>query len=308
MIHRDPERFYAAAANCPPDRPGFARAAFLVAPHGLRLAEASASDNLYMDLTRRVDGERALAQHAGLQRALADCLPTLCFPGDPATPDAVFPNNVFASARCEDEATGRFIIGRMRHPLRQREAERSDIPRFFNELLGYRTIDLRTSPGLSELTGTLVIDRARGLGYAGLSPRCDPDGVAAMHAAFGLRETLAFALAPGEYHTNVVMSALGGRGLVIGPTAFVDPAVPAMLQRLYGDATIVLDAAELASFAGNCIALDPQRLWLSEAAADGLAAATRAAIAAAGWRLGAVALDEIEKAGGSLRCCVAEIF
>ncbi len=41
------------------------------------------------------------------------------------TPDAVFPNNVFATA------PGRLIVGRMRHPVRQREAERADIRGFF---------------------------------------------------------------------------------------------------------------------------------------------------------------------------------
>jgi N-dimethylarginine dimethylaminohydrolase len=47
---------------------------------------------------------------------------------------------------------------------------------------------------------------------------------------------------------------------------------------------------------------------MSEAAADALAPQHRAALERAGFRLGSVALDEIEKAGGSLRCCVGEIF
>lgn len=308
MIHTDPDAFLAHASTLPTDRPGAARAAFLVRPDGLRLAEQSAADNLYMDLDQRIDGARALAQHAGLQRALADCLPVLDFPGSEETPDAVFPNNVFATARLPEEDSGRFIVGRMRHPVRQREAERSDIPRFFAEVLGYRQIDLRQAPGLSELTGTLVIDRARGLGFAGLSPRCDAAGVAAMHAAFGLRATLAFELAPEEYHTNVVLSALAGRGLAIAPSAFADPAVPQALLRCYGDRAIALDREELRAFAGNCIALDASTVWMSEAAADGLSPASRGAFTRNGWRIAAVPLDEIEKAGGSLRCCVAEIF
>ena len=36
--------------------------------------------------------------------------------------------------------------------------------------------------------------------------------------------------------------------------------------------------------------------------------AQRALLAQSGFAIGAVELDEIEKAGGSLRCCVAEIF
>ena len=36
-----------------------------------------------------------------------------------------------------------------------------------------RTVDLRRQPGVCELTGSLVIDHARGIGYCGLGERCD---------------------------------------------------------------------------------------------------------------------------------------
>jgi hypothetical protein len=159
-----------------------------------------------------------------------------------------------------------------------------------------------------ELTGSLVIDRARGLGFCGMSERCDETGAAAMHAAFDLRATLLFDLAPGEYHGNVVMSVLAGRSLAICPDGFADPAVPAALEALYAPAAIVLDRAEQAAFAGNCIAVSADTLWMSEVAADSLTLQSRTRIDRAGFALRAVALDEIEKAGGSLRCCIGEIY
>ena len=67
-------------------------------------------------------------------------------------------------------------------------------------------------------------------------------------------------------------------------------------------------AAQKAAFAGNCLALDPHRAWFSEAAGDALQDDQRATLAGAGFAVATVPLDEIEKAGGSLRCCVAEIF
>lgn len=308
MIFDRIEPFLDFARRLPAAAPACARGAFLLAPEGMTLAAQSAADNAYMDLERRIDAERALAQHRGLQRALSAALPTVCFAGDPATPDAVFPNNVFATARVAGEARGRFLVGRMRHPVRQREAERADIHGFFEDLLGYRRIDLRAQPGTSELTGTLVIDRSRGLGFAGLSPRCDRAGVEAMHAAFGLRATFCFALAEGEYHTNVALSVLAGRALVIAPEALVDPALVEPLGSLFEAGVIRLERAEQLAFAGNCIALEPGRAWMSQAAVDGLREASRAAFERAGFAIGAVPLDEIEKAGGSLRCCVGEIF
>ncbi|HEU0152469.1 MAG TPA: arginine deiminase-related protein [Arenimonas sp.] len=302
MITRDVAAFVAHARALAPDfGPACAAAAFLVTPEGFALAAQSASDNAYMDLSRTVDPARALDQHRALQRALSDDLPVVAFPGDPAAPDGLFPNNVFATA------PGRLLVGRMRHPVRQREAERADIRGFFRAM-GRDEIDLRTQPGLCELTGSVVIDRARGIAFAGLGERCDEAGAAALHAALGLRATLLFDLAPGEYHANVVMSVLAGRALVVCPDGFADPGVATALAALYAPAVVVLDAVQKAAFAGNCLALAPKRAWFSAAGAAALRPDQRAVLAAAGLAVAAVPLDEIEKAGGSLRCCVAEIY
>lgn len=303
MITRDVTGFAAFARQQPADfGPACARAAFVVSPEGFHLAEQSAQDNRYMAMTAAVSAERALAQHRALHASLAQALPTLCFPGHGDTPDGLFPNNVFATA------PGRLLLGHMRHAVRQREAERMDIRNFFTQLLGYAVHDLRQQPGICELTGALIIDRARGLGFCGLSERCDEAGAAAMHVAFGLRATLVFDLAPGEYHTNVVMSVLAGRALVVCPDGFADPAVPAALAGLYAPAVLTLDAAQKQAFAGNCLALRDDGVWISAAGAAALTGMQRQQLAEAGFHCHVVDLDEIEKAGGSLRCCVAEIF
>jgi len=303
MITRDIDAFGRFARACSSNfGAACAKAAFLIAPEGFALAEQSASDNRYMDLEKTVDAGRALAQHRGLHRALSKTLPTLCFPGNPATPDALFPNNAFASA------PGRLILGHMRHPVRQAEVERDDIRGFFRDVLGCVEIDLREQPGICELTGSLVIDRARGLGFCGLSERCDEDGAAAMHAAFGLRATLLFDLTPGEYHTNVVLSVLAGRAAVVAGDGFADPSVVAAIAALYAPHAVLLSAAEKQAFAGNCLALSDDQVWMSEVALQALSASHRVQLETAGFELRGVPLDEIEKAGGSLRCCVAEIY
>src|SRR3546814_15931561 len=87
----------------------------------------------------------------------------VCFAGNPDAPDGLLPNNAFATV------PGRLVVGRMRHPVRRREAARDDIRAFFRDVLGYAETDLSGQPHPCELTGALVIDRARGLGFCGLS-------------------------------------------------------------------------------------------------------------------------------------------
>lgn len=303
MLTRDADAFVTFARACAPDfGPATARAAFLVAPDGFGLATESASDNRYMADADAFDAGRASAQHRELQRALSTELPVVCFAGDPATPDAVFPNNVFATA------PGRSIVGRMRHSVRQREAGRTDIRSFFTDTLGRTEIDLSMQPHPCELTGALAIDRARGLGFCGLSERCDEAGARLMHDAFGLRATLLFDLAPGEYHTNVVLALLAGRAALVCPDGFADNAPMTALQTLYGPHVIALEAQERAAFAGNAIALRDDSVWMSATAGAALAPGTRATLGEAGFRVRTVELDAIEAAGGSLRCCVGEVF
>jgi len=282
--------------------PATARAAFLVAPDGFRLAEQSAADNRYMADAAAFDAARASAQHRELHRAFSAVLPTVCFAGDPATPDALFPNNVFATA------AGRYVVGRMRHPVRQREASRSDIRAFFGGVLDYAEIDLSTQPHPCELTGALVIDRARGLGFAGLSERCDEEGARLMHDALGLRATLLFDLAAGEYHTNVVLAVLAGRAALICRDGIADPAVVDAIAALYAPHAVLLSTQEHAAFAGNAIALSAEQVWMSAQAARALTPTSREQLTAAGFEVAAVELDAIEAGGGSLRCCVGEIY
>ena len=303
MITRDLEAFAAFARAAAADfGPATARAAFLVAPDGFRLAEQSAQDNAYMADAAAFDAARASKQHRDLQRAVSAVLPTVCFAGDPATPDAVFPNNVFGTA------PGRYIVGRMRHPVRQREAARADIRAFFRDVLDRQEVDLSAQPHPCELTGALVIDRARGLGFCGLSERCDEDGARLMHAAFGLRATLLFDLAPGEYHTNVVLAVLAGRAVVACPKGFAEPSVAETIAALYAPHAVLCSEAEHAAFVGNCIAVSDDVAWMSAGAGRALAPAHRRVLEDAGFRVETVELDAIEAAGGSLRCCVGEIF
>src|SRR3546814_14353140 len=80
----------------------------------------------------------------------------VCFAGNPDAPDGLFPNNAFATV------PGRLVVGRMRHPVRRREAARDDIRAFFRDVLGYAQTDLSGQPHPCALNGALAIGRASG--------------------------------------------------------------------------------------------------------------------------------------------------
>lgn len=285
------------------DSPAVPRACFLVEPSGFRLSTETARDNAYMDLSVPVDPERALDQHRNLSERITACgIPAVRFPGHATTPDELFPNNVFATI------PGRSIIGAMLHPERQREAGRRDIRAFFTQLMGYEELDLSQRDLVAELTGAMVIDRSHRIGFCGMTQRVDEAGCQAMHQAFDLALTFRFDLKPDEYHTNVVMAVLASRALVICPEAFADPGVPAAIAEAYPGHVLEITPAEKQAFAGNCIALNFRDLFMSQTAFNALSADKLERLKAWRFEIHAVELDEIEKAGGSLRCCVAEIY
>jgi len=234
----------------------------------------------------------SLRRHAGISVDV--------FAGSDATPDAVFPNNVYGTTATTA------IVGAMRHESRQREAAREDIVEWLAR--GRRLVRIEGGGVVSELTGPLVIDRARGIGYHGRTERLNDAGVIATHDAFGLALSFAFDLAPGEYHTNVVMAVLAGRALVAHAGSFADPAAAQAIAGVYGEHVLWLDDEEKAAFVGNCIALPRETVWMSATAERALSYPHRRVFDRAGFTIHTVEIGEIEKAGGSLRCCVAEIF
>ena len=304
MIVDNPAEFLRrlASDDLPAVGPACAKAVFLVEPADFTVNTESAIDNHYMDLTHVADSQRALEQ----ARALADLISNqgievVRFPGRREAPDGVFPNNVFATT------PDRLIVGHMLRPSRQLEAERPDIRAYFSAR-GYREIDLSLADLVAELTGTLIIDSARRIGFCGMTGRVNRAGLEAMHEAFGLKLTFSFDLRPGEYHTNVIMMVLASRTCVIYPGGFTDPAVPAAIAGAFPGRTLVLNAEEQHAFAANCIALTENDLFMSQTAFDALRDSSRRLLQDWGFRIHSQPLDEIEKAGGSLRCMVAEIF
>lgn len=279
------------------------RGVFMVLPEQFRVNPESAVDNPYLDLNEAADPDRARAQAVALVRLLERVgVPVTVFPGRADQSDGVFPNNVFGTA------PGRFIVGAMRHPGRRAEAARADIRSHFTDGLGYAVTDLSETGCVAELTGPLVIDRGRATGYCGMTDRVDEAGLAAMHDAFGLGLTFRFDLQPGEYHANVVLSVLAGRACVLVADAFSDADVPDAIESAYPDRTLRLSEEEKRAFCGNCIALTGQDVFMSQAAAQALDPAKRRRLESWGFRLHSTPLDEIEKAGGSLRCMLAEVF
>lgn len=274
----------------------------MVEPEGFYVNEQSALDNHYMDLEHVADPGRAVRQFNGLVDLIRKTgTEVLVFPGNRRTPDDVFPNNVFAWV------PGRLIIGSMRYPIRQLEAERTDIPDYFTKR-GYEVVDLRAKKCVAELTGVLIMDRARQIGFCGISERVDRAGVAAMHDAFGLRMTYCFDLTPDEYHTNVVFSILAARACVVYPQACAEPNAAEAIEAAFPGRTLLLDKREKDHFVGNCISLNDRDLFMSQAAADALRPANRTRLESWGFRIHSTELDELEKAGGSLRCMVAKVF
>lgn len=304
MIISEPRRtmMEARLGRLPAKFPAVPKSVFLVEPQNFRLSEDSARDNSYMDLTRVVDADRAVEQYLALIDLIRGVgIPVKSFPGDISSPDSVFPNNVFGTA------PNRLIIGHMLHPSRQQESRRKDIRAWF-EGMRYEVVDLSAENCIAELTGPLVIDRSRRLGFCGMTSRVDDAGMRAMHQAFGLVHTLYFNLVPGEYHTNVVLAVLAGRACVIHAEAIADAGVPVALADIYSEQVMYLDETEKRAFAGNCIALTQHDLFMSQTAADALRPVNRALLQYWGFRLHCTRLDEIEKAGGSLRCMVGEVF
>lgn len=280
------------------------KAAFMVSPVGFSLNEQTAQDNEYMQMDESVDEKLAVFQQMQLARTLTDFgIPVVTFPGSEDTPDAVFPNNAFATNHNK-----RYIIGSMRYPNRQLETQRRDIRKFFGGVLGYEEYEIENHRAIAELTGVLVPDRGRNVGFIGMTERVDETGAVELDEGFQLDLTFQFDLAEGEYHTNVVMACLASEGCVIHKESFADPDVVQAIDDFYEGRILYISDEEKMAFCGNCISITDRDVLFSQTAFDTLSTASRKTLTNWGLDIHGVEVSELEKAGGSLRCMIGEIF
>src|SRR5699024_11480313 len=110
-----------------------------------------------------------------------------------------------------------------------------------------------------ELTGSIITDRARGIGYCGLGQRCDMAGAEAMHKAFGLKLTFCFDLAEGEYHTNVVMALLASRAVILAADGFADRPAPEAIARPHQGQALWVNEKQTRAIAGHATTVNDAR-------------------------------------------------
>jgi len=261
---------------------------------------------------------RALREFDALALALADAgVRVHQFAGrsDAELPDEVFPNNWLSL-----HADGTAVLYPMLAPSRRSERRRDVLDTLVDEC-GYRIeriVDLTSLEARGEYlegTGSLVLDRARRVAYACLSPRTHGNALAAF--ARDLRyEVVTFSAvdAAGRaiYHTNVVLS-VGTRFAALCTASIADATergrVVASLEAS-GRTVIDLSRRELESFAANVLELHGTKgpvIALSAAALRALEPRTLKAFENYG-RLVAADIATIEHiGGGSVRCMLAEV-
>jgi hypothetical protein len=234
---------------------------------------------------------------------------------EPVTPDAVFPNN-WVSFHADGSAWLYPMLA-----LNRRWERRSDILEALKAERGYSLGEINDL-SFSELdgrylegTGSLVLDRANRIAYAGLSPRTDArllqdwaERAGYEVVRFHARDTKGRPI----YHTNVMLCI--GSGFALGCFDCMDaPDRERVMQRLAetGHELVSISPYQVEAFAGNMLELRGRYgevlIAMSSRAERALNPAQRAALEKHG-RIVASAIETIEDcAGGSVRCMLAEI-
>lgn len=246
---------------------------------------------------------------AGVEVLVLDDVP------EPATPDAVFPNNWFST-----HADGSLILYPMATAPRRLERRVEELTALL-QASGHsanRVVDLsghEQQGRFLEGTGSLVLDRTRRMAFANRSSRTNAEVVAEFDAALGYSTFLFDAHDPAGnpvYHTNVLLS-LGTEFAVLCSEAVAAGDRADLIDRIEasGRSIVELDFDQLRCFGCNLIELrsrsgDPV-IALSAAARTALRPDQLRRLEGFG-ELVEASIPTIEAVGGgSVRCMIAEI-
>ena len=232
----------------------------------------------------------------------------------PVKPDAIFPNNWVSF-----HGDGAVVLYPMLAPNRRWERREEILSQVIRQgrFRASRTVDLthrEDEAKYLEGTGSLVLDRAHRVAYAGLSPRTDLDvlGEFSQLLDYHLVTFETEDAARPIYHTNVLM-AIGTGFAAVCLEAIGRPAHrSAVAERLRtcGHEILEISRLQMQRFAGNLLELAPPAgriIALSTTAWDSLDAAQRRILERHGSVL-AADVPVIERlGGGGVRCMLAEV-
>ncbi len=235
--------------------------------------------------------------------------------GDPAKPDAVFPNN-WVTFHQEGAIVTYPMFADLRRKERREDLLQALAKRFgFEERLHLEEYEI--DDRFLEGTGSMILDRPNKIAYACISDRTDPELLDEFCDRLGYEPEVFHAVDAGGkaiYHTNVMM-ALGETFVVI-----CLECVPAAAERdrllkrfaATGKEVIAITLDQVMAFAGNMLQVRNRQgdtfLVMSEQAYRSLTPAQIKAIEHHTQLLYSP-LDTIETyGGGSARCMMAEVF
>lgn len=287
----------------------------LVRPYAFKYNKETAVDNVYQERPRESAEdeikERALREFDQAVKLLrenkihVDVIEDF----DEATPDSIFPNNVFVTF------PGKVFVSEMYTENRNKEYEKI-LPQL-KKIIDYDKadlIDFRNDEGkVLEGTGALVIDRWKDICYGCLSKRCDEDEFLKFAKTFNLKPISFRARDKGKdiYHTNVVMMV--AENFAILADSLITENREGVLNSLResGKEIISLSVDEFNNFAANSLELrgeEKNLLVISKAAYDALSEDHKKIIEKYDEIL-PICVDTIAKyGGGSIRCMIAENF
>ena len=295
----------------------------MVIPADFAFNEETAANNEFQN---RPDGllhdlrQAVRAEFAGAVRVLRQAgVSVLVLPkqeGLPDMPDAVFPNNWFAT-----EPDGTAFIFRMASANRQAETQQWPALELLLASEGRPAASLvrldDPAAAVLEGTGSLILDRVERVAYAALSERTEPAALEAWAQAAGYREVASFSTKSRNgkpfYHTNVMLAIAEGFAAVC-LECIPNPAerenVRARLAARHEVIELTAQQTE-ESFCANILQVKGSNgpvTVMSQTAYDGFTPAQRAMMERYG-RLLPVSIPTIEKVGGgSARCMMAEVF
>lgn len=269
----------------------------------------AAAAAVHQEALSEFEGLRALLVRSGVSVTVFDD------PGEPATPDSLFPNNWFST-----HADGTLVLYPMAAASRRAERRPQLIAALRRELGVVRVLDLTGWEGEGrylEGTGSLVLDRVHGIAYAARSLRTDPQLVERASEELGYRPLL-FETVPQNgqpvYHTNVVM-AVGSSVAVVCLEAIAGAESRAAVRaalRDTGRELVPITLAQLSRFAGNLLELrsrDGVALWvMSTQAFEALDPGQRAVLGRDARILHAPLATIESVGGGSARCMLGELY